>query len=105
MSGLNSRNRSTTLVLTLVAAAVLIAGVLSFYASSSPDGLNRVADDKAFATLEQEHAAAGSPLAGYEVDGVENARLSVGLAGVIGVGLTFMLGGGVFFAVRRRSTA
>lgn len=97
--------KSWRVVLALVAVAIVVAGVLSFYASGAPDGLNRVAEDKAFANLEQQHAAEGSPLAGYEVDGVENARLSVGLAGVIGVGLTFLLGGGIFLAVRRRSTA
>ena len=96
--------KSSRVVLALVAVAIVVAGVLSSYASGAPDGLNRVAEDKAFAGLEQQHAAEGSPLAGYELDGVEDSRLSIGLAGVVGVGLTFLLGGGIFVAVRRRST-
>jgi len=96
--------RSWRLVLALVAAAAVIAGVLSFYASSSPDGLNRVAEDKQFSSLEQSHDAEDSPLAGYATSGVDDGRLSGGLAGVIGVGLTFLIGGGIFLVVRRRST-
>jgi hypothetical protein len=94
--------RSSLIVLALVVAALLVAGVLSYYASSNPDGLNRVAEDKQFSSLEQAHGAEDSPLAGYAVRGVDNERISVGLAGIAGVALTFLLGSGVFLAVRRR---
>ena len=95
--------RNAGIVIALVAAALLIAGLLSFYASSSPDGLTKVAQDQQFSSLEESHAAEDSPLAGYATSGVEDERLSGGLAGVVGVTLTFLIGGGVFLLVRRRS--
>ncbi|WP_199838554.1 PDGLE domain-containing protein, partial [Streptomyces scabiei] len=83
-------------------ASLLLAGVVSFYASASPDGLEKVAADKGIDAKAEDHAAAGSPLADYGVEGLDNARLAGGLAGVIGVGVTVVAGTGVFWAVRRR---
>ncbi|KAB8174767.1 energy-coupling factor ABC transporter permease [Microbispora catharanthi] len=85
--------------------AVLLAGVVSFYASSAPDGLEKVAADKGLSAQEKPHAAEDGPLAGYSVKGVENQRMSGGLAGVAGVGLTVVAGGGVFYVIRRRRRA
>ena len=82
--------------------ALLIAGVASYYASSSPDGLEKVAGDYGLDANVQDSAVADSPLADYAVTGVENERMSVGLAGVIGVALTFVVAGGLFVLVRRR---
>ncbi|MFF8260289.1 energy-coupling factor ABC transporter permease [Streptomyces virginiae] len=84
--------------------ALVLAGFVSFYASASPDGLEKVAADKGIDEKVEEHAAAGSPLADYGVEDVDDARLSGGLAGVIGVGVTVVAGTGVFWAVRRRRT-
>ncbi|KPI21654.1 cobalamin (vitamin B12) biosynthesis CbiM protein [Actinobacteria bacterium OK074] len=88
-----------------IAASLVLAGVVSFYASADPDGLEKVARDQGIDRAAEEHAAAGSPLADYGVRDVEDARLSGGLAGVIGVGVTVVVGSGVFWAVRRRRTA
>nr|WP_268244715.1 energy-coupling factor ABC transporter permease [Microbispora rosea] len=82
--------------------AVLLAGVFSFYASSAPDGLEKVAADKGLSAQEKPHAVEDGPLADYAVKGVENERLSGGLAGVVGVALTVVAGGGVFYVIRRR---
>ncbi|GAA4580826.1 energy-coupling factor ABC transporter permease [Planotetraspora phitsanulokensis] len=82
--------------------ALLLAGVVSFYASSAPDGLNKVAADKGFNANEKPHDLENGPLAGYGVSGVENERLSGGLAGIAGVGITVLAGGAIFFTVRRR---
>ncbi|CAM5525686.1 energy-coupling factor ABC transporter permease [Streptomyces atroolivaceus] len=87
-----------------LAAALVLAGVVSFYASANPDGLEKVAADKGIDEKVQEHDAAGSPLADYGVKDVSDARVSGGLAGVIGVGVTVAVGSGVFWAVRRRRT-
>ncbi|MBT2394229.1 energy-coupling factor ABC transporter permease [Streptomyces maoxianensis] len=84
--------------------ALALAGVASFYASASPDGLEKVAADQGIDRHVAEHAAAGSPLADYGVKDVSDARISGGLAGVIGVGATVVAGSGVFYAVRRRRT-
>ncbi|MEV5826319.1 PDGLE domain-containing protein [Spirillospora sp. NPDC052242] len=85
--------------------SLILAGIVSHYASSSPDGLEKVAADKGIAAKEKEHALAGSPLGDYGVEGVDDGRLSGGLAGLIGVGLTLAAGGGLFWAIRRRGGA
>jgi cobalt/nickel transport system permease protein len=88
-----------------LAASLVLAGFVSFYASADPDGLEKVAHDKGIDKAAKEHASADSPLADYGVRNVTDARLSGGLAGVIGVGVTVVAGTGVFWAVRRRRGA
>ncbi|HEV7757631.1 MAG TPA: PDGLE domain-containing protein, partial [Acidimicrobiales bacterium] len=51
----------------------------------------------------QDHDLADSPTADYGVKGIDDARLSTGLAGVLGIGVTFLLAGGLVLLVRRRS--
>jgi hypothetical protein len=99
-----SRRNAAFLVAGLV-VALAVAGVASFYASSKPDGLEKVASDEGFLESADDHALADSPLADYDVDGVDDARLSVGLAGVIGVALTFAVGAGAVWLVRSRRGA
>ena len=82
--------------------ALLLAGVVSGFASSSPDGLEKVAQDQGFADTAEDSALSDSPVADYAVEGVEDERLSTGLAGVLGVTVTFVLGLGLFALVRRR---
>ncbi|MFB7784572.1 energy-coupling factor ABC transporter permease [Streptomyces vinaceus] len=95
--------RSTKPVwITGLVTALVLAGFVSFYASTSPDGLEKVAADKGIDQKVKEHASADSPLADYSVKDVGDARLSGGLAGVIGVGATVAVGTGIFWAVRRR---
>ncbi|KRF03483.1 hypothetical protein ASG88_22010 [Nocardioides sp. Soil777] len=87
------RVSTRTVRFTGLVVALVVAGVLSYYASASPDGLNRVAGDLGFASAEQ--ASGGGPIAGYEVAGISDSRLSGGLAGVLGclvvLGLSFLL--------------
>ncbi|GAA3261158.1 energy-coupling factor ABC transporter permease [Streptomyces griseoincarnatus] len=85
--------------------SLVLAGFVSFYASANPDGLEKVAADHGIDKQAEEHAVADSPLADYGVKDVDDARLSGGLAGVIGVGVTVVAGTGVFWAVRRRRAA
>jgi PDGLE domain len=96
------RGRIAGFVVVGLALATVLAGVVSGFASGEPDGLNKVAEDEGFIDQEQEHDLSGSPVAGYEVDGVDDDRLSTGTAGVIGVGITFLFGCGLFLLVRRR---
>ncbi|MFF7577479.1 energy-coupling factor ABC transporter permease [Streptomyces sp. NPDC008061] len=84
--------------------ALVLAGFVSFYASASPDGLEKVAADQGIDEKTEPHASKDSPLADYGVRDVSDARISGGLAGVIGVGATVVVGSGVFWAVRRRRT-
>ncbi|NEA64254.1 energy-coupling factor ABC transporter permease [Streptomyces sp. SID12488] len=97
-------HRTRNVWLAGLAASLVLAGGVSFYASASPDGLEKVAADKGIDAKVEDHAAADSPLADYSVEGITDGRLSGGLAGVIGVGVTIVAGTGVFWAVRRRRT-
>ena len=94
--------------------AILLAGVVSNFASGSPDGLDAAARQgctfnadgeitggTCMAQREQDHQLAAGPFADYGVKGLDGP-LGTGLAGVLGVLITFAIGGGVFWAVRRR---
>ncbi len=94
--------RTRTFVIVALVAALLLAGVASYYASSHPDGLEYVAEKAGFSGSADDHAAADGPMADYAVDGVDDPRVSGGLAGVIGVVVTLVLAGGIAYAVRRR---
>jgi cobalt/nickel transport protein len=94
--------RLTAFVVAGLALAAALAFFLSPHASSEPDGLERVAIDEGFADEESNHALDDAPTAGYEVRGVDDDGLSTGLAGLVGVGVTFVLAGGLFLVVRRR---
>ncbi|MFJ9207143.1 energy-coupling factor ABC transporter permease [Streptomyces sp. NPDC102264] len=85
--------------------ALVLAGFASFYASANPDGLEKVAADQGIDRKTEPHHTADSPLADYGVRDLDDARISGGLAGVIGVGATVAVGSGVFWVVRRRRTA
>ncbi|MFE2336344.1 energy-coupling factor ABC transporter permease [Streptomyces coelicoflavus] len=88
--------------ITGLVASLVLAGFVSFYASANPDGLEKVAADKGIDEKAEEHANADSPLADYGVESITDARISGGLAGVIGVGVTVVAGSAVFWSVRRR---
>ncbi len=81
--------------------SLLLAGVVSFYASSNPDGLEKVAENIGFIETAKDHSIADSPLADYGVKGVDNERLSVGLSGVIGVIGTAGISVGLFYFLRK----
>lgn len=78
-------------ILAGVGVSLLIAGLLSFYASSHPDGLEKVAEDKGFLDTAKDPLNSGSPLADYGVSGIDNERLSVGLSGIVGVIVTLVV--------------
>ncbi len=88
-------------VLGAVTLVVVLAGFVSYYASTSPDGLNKIAADQGLATSSPPISAT-TPLAGYDVTGVGNPRASKAVAGVVGVAVTFAISGGLVVIVRRR---
>ena len=112
------KRRSWGFVAAGLLVALLLAGVVSNFASSHPDGLDsslregctfdandNITGGDCPAKQAREHELADSPLADYGIRGIDNAYLSTGLSGVIGVLLTFAVGGGVFWLVRRRGAA
>ena len=82
--------------------SALLAGVASFYASSSPDGLEKVAEDVGFIESAKDHAFVDFTLSDYGIAGLENARLSVGFAGLIGVVVTALVALGLFMLIRKK---
>ncbi len=93
-------NRKFIIVGLIVSA--LLAGGASFYASSNPDGLEKVATDIGFIDSAKDHANSDTTLANYGVKGIENERLSGGVAGLIGVVATGAISGGLFLLLRRK---
>lgn len=86
-----------------ILVALVIAGIGSFYASAHPDGLEFVAEKTGFLETAEDSHVADSPLADYSTEGVDNERLSGGLAGVIGVLIVLGAGTGLFWVLRRRA--
>ena len=80
--------------------AIGLAMLVSGFASGSPDGLNKVAEDHGFAANATEHLFENGPLAGYAVKGVNGDRLSTGISGLIGVLVTFGIGLALFALLR-----
>lgn len=94
-------------VASVVGAGIVVALLLAFFvsphASSSPDGLEKVAGEHSLDTETRPHDLADGPLAEYSVRGVDRAGLSTGLAGIIGVLATFGLTAGGIALSRRIS--
>lgn len=92
----NKRKWFTLTTITLVAA-----GVISYFASPNPDGLERVAEDHGFIDKATEQSwLAWIP--DYEVPGIPFPIVKVGLAGIIGVALIFVVLYGLTAALTRR---
>lgn len=82
--------------------SLFIAGFISWFASSHPDGLERVAENLGFMNKAVEPVV--NVLPDYSVPGLKGF-ISTGLAGIIGVCATFgfvMLLGKVIFHLKKR---
>lgn len=75
---------------------------LSPLASGHPDGLERVAEDKAF--IDQAQDAPYELIPGYVFPGVSNKSVATILAGVVGTLIVFGLSYGTAYVLRRRGT-
>jgi PDGLE domain len=86
-----------------LAVAVGLATAASPYASSSPDGLEKVAADKAFLERGELHPIQeDSPVPDYAFPGIDDPRVATGLAGFAGTLAVFAFGYGVAVVARRR---
>ena len=87
-----------------LAVAFAIAVFASPFASSSPDGMSRVAINEGFGHTEKTSPMEdASPIGGYAVKGVEHQHISTALSGAIGVAATFAIGIGAFHGLRLSS--
>jgi cobalt/nickel transport system permease protein/cobalt/nickel transport protein len=100
---MNGHGRPRALLWIGLGLCLVLAGLVSFYASSDPDGLERVGEDIGFIDAARDSAVADSPLSDYAVAGVGDERLSVGLAGAIGVLVTAVAAFGLFLGLARRA--
>lgn len=98
-------NKQSKFLIAGFVLSLVLAGVVSNFASSSPDGLEKVAEDIGFLDSAKDHTYADGPLADYGVKGIENERLSTGAAGAIGVIATAGVSTGLFLVLRRKSGA
>ena len=82
--------------------SLLLALFLSPFASSSPDGLEKVAATKGFGEKGEgwslwEHA----PFKGYTLPGIKNERVSTGIAGLVGTLAVFFIAMGFGQLIRK----
>jgi hypothetical protein len=101
-----------------LAVAVALALILSPWASSSPDGLEKVAEDKGFLEKaeETEPTWESSPIPDYAVPGLtkevaneetgeleeEPTKLATALAGLIGTVAIFLIAWGLALALKKK---
>jgi cobalt/nickel transport protein len=110
--------KTTGFLLAGLFVALLLAGVASNFASSSPDGLDatsyrgctrnaagEITGGTCIAQGTKDHEVAASPFADYGIAGFDNPYLSTGLSGVLGVLVTFGVAGGLFRLTRGRRRA
>jgi hypothetical protein len=97
--------RTSLKVFTVVGLAVAIglATAASPFASPDPDGLEKVAEEKAFLDDGKLHAIQeDSPIPDYAFPGIENERVATGMAGFAGTLGVFGVAFGIAWLLRRR---
>lgn len=120
---MNSRKKSLMVfILAGLALSVALALIVSPWASSSPDGLEKVAEDKGFleAAEETEPAWSESPIPDYAMPGItetvivedeetgmmveeeEPTRLATALAGLAGTMAIFLIAWGLALVLKKR---
>jgi hypothetical protein len=100
------RLRTSLFVGLALAVAVGLAVLASPYASSSPDGLEKVAESNGFLADGRPHSLQdSSPVPDYAFPGVDDPRLATALAGLVGTLLVAAAGMAVVGLARRRSRA
>lgn len=68
--------------------SVFVGGIVSLFASSSPDGLEKIAEVQGF--LEQGKQFFIAALPDYMMPGVHDERLATSLAGMVGASAVFV---------------
>lgn len=76
-------------ILAGLVGALALAAFVAPFAASSPDGLERVAEDHGIKAVDQA-AWTGAPLPDYQTPGVAHAGLATGTAGIMGTLVVFI---------------
>lgn len=82
--------------------AIVLALFLSPFASTWPDGLERVAEDKGFIHLAEIQPVICSPLPDYAWPGIKNERLATSIAGLVGTLMLLGLGFGLGYILKKK---
>lgn len=83
--------------------ALGLAVLVSPFASSSPDGLERVAEDKGFLEKGENAVWEQAPIPDYSV-GAANEAVSTAAAGFVGTTVVFLMGWGAGLLLRKRKS-
>ncbi len=84
-----------------IAVCLLLAGLVSPFASPYPDGLEQVAEGKGIEAAGTPTWSA-SPIADYALPGIKREGLATGLAGILGTLVVLTAGWGLARLIRRR---
>jgi cobalt/nickel transport system permease protein len=95
-----ARVGTRTFVIGAFLSSIVVAAVVSQFAVDNPDGLEKVAEDEGFISSARDHALDSSIFADYATSGVDNATVSLAVAGVAGVLITLAVGYGLLGASR-----
>jgi len=80
----------------LILISFLVAGIISLFASSAPDGLEKVAEDKGFIVQALEYPFR-TLMPDYLIPEVDNEYLAAVFAGIMGIVIVFLF---VYFISR-----
>lgn len=92
-----------TLVISGIGLALILATVVSPFASASPDGLEKVAEEHAIEAAEKPLWTA-SPVPDYTMPGITHEGLATGTAGILGTLVVLALGAGLGRVLVRRQS-
>lgn len=111
MSGKSGTSRTQRIglgafIIIAFAIALILGIFISPFASESPDGLERVAEDKGFMQKAEEAKQAWkhSPIPDYKFPKIKSARVATGLSGLVGIIITVAVAvavGLIPFAIRK----
>ncbi|MBU0579668.1 energy-coupling factor ABC transporter permease [Patescibacteria group bacterium] len=97
----NAFMKSKNVLVPLALTAIILATFISPFASSFPDGLEKVAELKGFISKAINETLLISPMADYSMPLVKNSAISTGSAGFIGTLLSFIFAALTFFSLKR----
>jgi len=81
--------------------AVFLALLIAPLASSWPDGLERVAENKGFLEKGEVKPAVSSPIPDYAWPGIKNEKVATSIAGAAGTLIVFGFGYGLAFVIKK----
>ncbi|WP_071188596.1 energy-coupling factor ABC transporter permease [Trichormus sp. NMC-1] len=85
-----------------IVSIILVAGVLSLFASAWPDGLEKVAENLGFINLAEEvRVEVPTPFADYGIEGLE--QIGTSIAGLIGAAICFAVAFGIAKVIKPKN--